>query len=315
MREGNWFTGFFKWGKKTTPDSSPAHSSANPAVSETVAPSASLTKATEIPVTVAAIETATATHDGPEIGEMHTSPAKALEEPASLEQQREAILDSHRKLMPPGLHRLLSIAAAEMTSEGLIPFGRPASPAIAERLAEEPGDIERLRELIYASIAEEFRFFPEKDIVKFANKIISIHHNADRMPDCSAIAAHVRDAIEKVGGKACSIRFRAKGKNGEYQASQFVIFICLEKEGEKYYYAADQAAWFYGANVHPWYYVVEGKSVEEVYSKLLTYFRKQAEDRDDCDRKTWETDGEGNEAKNVRTIKFLLETQIGKPKR
>lgn len=190
--------------------------------------------------------------------------------------------------------------------DGLVPVERNFSDLIAKELILHPEKKETFEALIYSVIAESFEFLPEKNIYEFVDKLKRNHLLPMYLPDCSKIASNVEQAIENAGGKAYPMRFRARNKRGEWKATHYVTFIHLtDRQGKDFFYVADQAAWFYGSNIHPWYSVIEGTSVEDIYDRILDYFQTSTKDSNEFDKATWQG-AEGDKKLEIKILKSKL---------
>lgn len=191
-------------------------------------------------------------------------------------QNEWSIPERHRGLptsIIPYLHNDLRDVALDKPVElRSVPIG-----AFTDRFLQEPAK-ENLEALLYLNIGElHDSFYPERDMESFRNAV-------GRFPDCGSHASGLISELEHKNVFVENGLLEATRFDGDTE-SQFVLWL---KVGDRYF-AADPASWYYGTPDHPWYYVVEGTSLQDVYQKLLYYFHTQTREDPNFDRTTWKS--------------------------
>ena len=173
--------------------------------------------------------------------------------------------------MPQKLIPLYAKDSLGQNENGLIRISNDAWQTVDD-FATAPTK-ENLEAMLYVLLANEhYGYYPWFKMEDFRKAV-------GRFPDCGFIYSRLQEVLENRGCKVDSLWF----VNGSEDA-QFTTII---KTPCGKYFACDQAAWYYGPEGYPWYYVMESKDVMDAIDKLKDYFLNTARKNPDLKNKDW----------------------------
>ncbi|MFH1089653.1 MAG: hypothetical protein V1716_04495 [Candidatus Uhrbacteria bacterium] len=199
----------------------------------------------------------------------------------SPEERMESIFLEKFNGAPKKLIPIIKKGLINVGERGLVPVPENLEFNPFEDFAKDPSS-ENLGTIVFLTIAEAHEgFFPERDMKDFRKRV-------DRHPDCATIISNLCSdfAIYLPDSKIIQKQFVADSLSGEHASeSQFVGFLKFKGK----YFAIDQAAWYYGPESNPWFYIIEGKKLEDLFDEFVKYLKEQTRESKEYDKKTWTT--------------------------